>query len=126
AGADGVGVVATVVAPGNPTLARDTDTTIKSSSDLAFDVTVENSGESPETSVVVTLAIQGTKAHPTPISKAETIDLINPSEQKVVEFKDLGQPPFVEPTTVKVDVKPVAGETNKSNKQAQYPVIFSL
>jgi hypothetical protein len=125
-GTHGDGIVSTVAKPQNKTLSKDTETTIKSSSDLAFDVTVENSGESPETSVVVTLTIQGTKSHPAPISKTETIDLINPSEQKVVEFKNLGQPPFVEPTTVKVDVKPVPGETNTSNNQAQYPVIFSL
>ena len=118
--------MSTVVNPGSKTLTRDTETTIKASSDLAFEVTVENSGESAETSVVVTLTIQGTKNHPTPISKTETIDLINPSEQKVVEFKNLGQLPFVESTTVKVDVKPVPGETNTSNNQAQYPVIFSL
>jgi hypothetical protein len=125
-GTHGDGIVSTVVTPANKTLSRDTETTITASSDLAFDVTVENSGESPETSVVVTLTIQGTKNHPSPISKTETIDLINPSEQKVVEFKNLGQPPLVQSTTVKVDVKPVPGETNTSNNQAQYPVIFSL
>ncbi len=125
-GTHGDGIVSTVVNPGNKTLSRDTETTITASSDLAFEVTVENSGESPETSVVVTLTIQGTKNHPAPISKTETIDLINPSEQKVVEFKNLGQPPLVQSTTIKVDVKPVPGETNTSNNQASYPVIFSL
>ena len=34
--------------------------------------------------------------------------------------------PFGEQISVKVDVDPVAGETNAANNTAEYPVIFSL
>jgi hypothetical protein len=121
-GKHGNGIVSTVVLPQNDELSRDTETTIKATTDLAFEVTVENSGDSPETSVQVTLTIPKT---PNPITRTETIPLINSGEQKVVKFSDLGQPPF-EPTKVKVDVKPVPGETNTTNNQAEYPVVFSL
>ena len=125
-GLHGDNIVSTVVLPQQKELSRDTETTITASSDLEFDVTVENSGDSAETSVEVTLTIEGTKSHPNPIKRTETIDVINSGEQQVVKFQDLGQPPLVESTTVKVDVKPVLGETNTTNNVAEYPVIFSL
>ena len=34
--------------------------------------------------------------------------------------------PFGEQIAVKVDVDPVAGETNTSNNSSEYPVIFTL
>jgi hypothetical protein len=122
-GLHGNGIAKTVVLPSGTELSRDTETTIDASTDLAFEVTVENSGEFPETSVQVTLTIQKPQQ---PIVKRQTISVINPGEQKTVKFEDIGQPPFVQPTTVKVDVKPVPGERNTANNAAEYPVIFSL
>jgi hypothetical protein len=58
--------------------------------------------------------------------KNQTIDLINPKEQKTVIFRNLGQVQFATKTTVKVDVAPVPGEANLKNNSAQYSVIFSL
>jgi hypothetical protein len=58
--------------------------------------------------------------------KTQTIQQINPKEQKSVFFRNLGQVQFATKTTVKVDVQPVPGEKNTSNNSAQYPVIFSL
>jgi CARDB len=121
-GLHGNGIVKTVVLPSEQELSRDTETTIDASTDLAFDVTVENSGDFAETSVEVTLTIQKSP----PIVKKQTISVINPGEQKTVKFEDIGQPPFVQPTKVKVDVKPVPGEQNEANNVAEYPVIFSL
>jgi len=125
-GLHGNGIVSTVALPQQIQLSQDNETTIKASSDLSFEVTVENSGDSSETSVVVTLTIRATKMHPKPIKKSETIDVINPGDQQVVKFTDLGEPPLAEPTTIDVDVKPVPGETNTANNQAHYKVIFSL
>jgi hypothetical protein len=123
-GLHGDGIVSTSVLPQNEQLSKDTETTIKASTDLAFEVTVENSGESPETSLQVTLTIEKSQ---TPITQTKTIDVIQPGEQKVVKFADLGfNGPFAQSTTVKVDVKPVPGETNTSNNVVEYPVIFSL
>jgi hypothetical protein len=124
-GRHGNGIVSTKVLPSGDQLSEDTETTIKASTDLAFEVTVENSGEFPEVEVEVTLTIPRSGSRP-PISRKETITVINPGEQKTVTFSDLGQPPFTTPTSVKVDVKPVAGETNTTNNTAEYPVFFSL
>ena len=122
-GLHGNNIVSTVVMPDEQPLSQDTETTIVATTDLAFEVTIENSGDFPEVQVEVTLTIQRT---PSPIRRQETIGVINPGEQQTVTFADLGQPPFAEPTTVKVDVKPVPGETNESNNAAEYPVIFSV
>jgi CARDB len=112
-----------VVQPAGTQLSTDTETTIKASTDLAFDVSVKNSGENQEVRIEVTLTIpKGT----TPIVKKQTIDLIDIGETKTVTFKDFPEVPFGEKTSVQVSVKPVAGEQNTSNNSAEYPVIFSL
>ena len=71
----------------------------------------------------VTLTIDKT---PTPITKMATIPIIQTGETKTVTFRNLGQPPFGQRTVVKLNVKPVPCEANKSNNTADYPVIFSL
>ena len=73
--------------------------------------------------VKVTLTIQ---QQPSPIVATQTIDSINPGEEKTVTFKNLGQVQFATKTTVRVDVQPVKGEANTDNNSAEYPVIFSL
>ena len=109
--------------PAGTQLAPDTETTIKASTDLAFDVAVKNSGENQEVRVEVTLTIPKI---PTPIVKKQTIDILDIGETKTVTFKDFPDPPFGEKTSVQVSVKPVAGETRTDNNSAEYPVIFSL
>jgi hypothetical protein len=109
--------------PGNQVLSADTENTVTAGADLGFSVTVEDTGDSQEVQVKVTLTIQQT---PSPIVKTKTIDLINPGEQKTVAFHNLGQVQFATRTTVKVDIQPVPEEKNTANNSAQYPVIFSL
>jgi hypothetical protein len=122
-GVHGTGLEKVVVQPAGTQLAPDTETTIKASTDLAFEVSVKNTGENQEVSVVVTLTIpKGT----TPIVKKQTIDLLDVGEIKTVTFKDFPAPPFGEKTSVQVGVKPVQGETNTGNNSAEYPVVFSL
>ena len=73
-GVHGTGLEKVVVQPAGTQLSTDTETTIKASTDLAFDVSVKNSGENQEVSVEVTLTIpKGT----TPIVKKQTIDLLD-------------------------------------------------
>jgi uncharacterized repeat protein (TIGR01451 family) len=122
-GVHGTGLEKVVVQPAGTQLSTDTETTIKASTDLAFDVDVKNTGDNQEVRVQVTLTIpKGT----TPIVKTQTIDLIDIGETKTVTFKDFPSVPFGEKTTVQVSVKPVQGEQNTSNNSAEYPVIFSL
>jgi hypothetical protein len=109
--------------PSGVLLSTTTETTIKVTDELAFEVGVTDSGESQEVRVKVTLTIP---KQPDPIVLTQTIAIIDPGETKTVTFKVGALVPFGEQTTVKVDVDPVAGETNTSNNTAEYPVIFTL
>jgi outer membrane murein-binding lipoprotein Lpp len=101
-----------------------TDNQITASTDLAFQVAVTDSGDFQEFNVGVTLTIQKT---PKPIVLRKTIDTINAGETKTVTFTSINiNGLFGLPTTVKVDIQPVPGETTKSNNSAEYKVIFSL
>jgi hypothetical protein len=122
-GLHGTGIVKTEALPGNQELTTDAENTVTATTDLGFAVTVEDTGDSQEVQVKVTLTIQQS---PTPIVQNKTIDLINPGEQQKVIFRNLGQVQFATKTTVKVDVAPVPEEKNTSNNSASYPVIFSL
>jgi hypothetical protein len=123
AGLHGTGLVATKALPGGQELSQVTENTVTATTDLGFAVTVEDTGDSQEVQIKVTLTIQQS---PSPIVQNKTIDLINPGEQKTVTFRNLGQVQFATRTTVKVDVAPVPEEKNTANNSAQYPVIFSL
>jgi hypothetical protein len=109
--------------PSGLPLSTTTETTIQVTDDLAFEVSVTDSGESQEVRVKVTLTIP---KQPDPIVLTETIPIIDPGETKIVRFEVGALVPFGEQTTVKVDVDPVPGETNTSNNTAEYPVIFTL
>ena len=122
-GLHGTGINKTVALPGNQELSQMTENTVTATTDLGFAVTVEDTGDSQEVQVKVTLTIQQS---PSPIVQTKTIDLINPGELKQVVFRNLGQVQFATRTTVKVDVQPVPQERNTSNNSASYPVIFSL
>ncbi|HXJ64561.1 MAG TPA: hypothetical protein VNN79_12475 [Actinomycetota bacterium] len=122
-GLHGTGINKTVALPGNQELSQTTENTVTATTDLGFAVTVEDTGDSQEVQVKVTLTIQQS---PSPIVQTKTIDLINPGELKQVVFQNLGQVQFATRTTVKVDVQPVPQEKNTSNNSASYPVIFSL
>jgi hypothetical protein len=106
--------------PGGPA----TDNQITASTDLAFQVAVMNSGNFQETNVGVTLTIQKS---PKSIVKRLKIDVINTGQTKTVTFTNINLTGlFGLPTTVKVDVEPVPGETTRTNNTAEYNVIFSV
>jgi hypothetical protein len=124
-GLHGTGIVSVKAGAGSnlQDLDEDVENTVTATTDLAFAVTVEDTGDSQEVQVKVTLTIV---QQPTPIMKTQTIDVINPQEQKTVTFRNIGQVQFATQTTVKVDVKPVTGEANTSNNSKEFRVIFSL
>jgi hypothetical protein len=124
-GKHGNGIVSVKVEPQGTILSRSSAATIKVSADLAFQVTVENSGDFQEVSVPVTLTID---AGGQPIKKKVTIDLIQPAEQKTVTFTKFDVPPsaFGNQAKITVFVKPVPGETFTANNTATYTVFFTL
>jgi hypothetical protein len=126
-GKHGDALVSVHVTPQGSDLSTSTATTIKVSADLAFGVTVEDSGNFNEVNVVVNLTID---AGGSPIKLHKTIALIQPgpSHQQTVTFSSLNLPTsaYGNKSTLKVDVAPVAGEVVTSNNSASYTVFFTL
>jgi hypothetical protein len=120
----GTGLVSTKVAPSGQELSTSTQKTIVVTIDMAFQVTVMNTGKSQVFGVPVKLTIEQSKGGN--IVKNAKIDFLNPGESTTVTFKNIPTPNFSMPTTIKVEVTPVAGETFTSNNSADYPVIFSV
>jgi hypothetical protein len=118
----GTMIVSTQTRPANQELSTSELNTIQQRTDLAFAVTVENSGCAQEVRLLVRLTIQQTN----PLTGQQRIDIINPQEQKTVIFRDLGAPSFDQRTTLTVEVEPVPSETKTDNNTATYPVQFSI
>lgn len=111
------------VQPSGQQLTAGTETAIVASTDLAFAVVVDNCGDNQEVSIDVTLTIQQS---PEPVTKVQTIDLINPGETKTVVFRDFPSLEFGTPQTLRVDVAPVPQESNTGNNSAEFRVSFSV
>jgi hypothetical protein len=121
-GLRGTNLVSVKVQPQGLELSTSSEKTVLLRTNMSFQVTVEDSGNSQEANISVTLRI--VQAGSTPVVKKETIGFINPGEQKTVSFSNfpaLG----IKPAVVKVEVQPVSGETKTDNNSADYPVIFS-
>jgi len=120
----GTGLVSTKVEPSGKELSTSTQTTIVPTSDMAFQVTVMNTGKSQVFGVPVKLTIEQSKGGN--ITKSTKIDFLNPGESTTVTFKNIPIVNFSTPAMIKVEVTPVTGETFTSNNSADYPVIFSV
>jgi hypothetical protein len=122
-GLHGSGISYVRALPSGQNLSTTTETTILVTDELAFEVGVEDTGDSQEVQLKVTLTIP---SQPDPIVQTKTIPIIDPGETKAVTFQIGSLVPFGEQVSVKVDVDPVQGETNTANNTAEYPVIFTL
>ncbi|MCS7007721.1 MAG: hypothetical protein RMM28_10065 [Thermoleophilia bacterium] len=122
-GLHGTGIAYVKALPSEQLLSTTTETTIRVTERLAFEVGVEDTGDAQEVQIVVTLTIP---KQPEPIVRKETIPIIDPGEVKTVTFRIGTLVPFGERVSVRVDVDPVPGETNLANNSAEYPVIFTL
>jgi hypothetical protein len=121
-GLHGTGIVSVEVLPGGTALSTTKETKIPVGLNLGFRVTVKDTGDSLETQIPVTLTIQQTS----PIVRKQTIDLISPGDSKTLIFRDFPDPRLGELVKIKVDVTPVANESNKTNNSMEFPAIFSL
>jgi hypothetical protein len=122
-GLHGTGLVTVKALPNGTELSTSTEKTVIATDQLAFSVTVKDTGDSRELNIPVTLTIQQSGA---PIVKHSTIDVIDPGQEKTIVFTHIGAVNLTSPTTIKVDVSPVPGETRTSNNTAEYKVLFSL
>jgi hypothetical protein len=119
----GTNIESTEVLPAAKELSTDSNT-ITVTTDLAFKVTVKDSGESQETQIPVTLTIEQAGAET--VTRRQVIQFINAGDTQSVTFKNLPPPKFATPATIKVEVKPVPGEKIIDNNSAEYPAIFSV
>ena len=120
----GTGLVSTKVLPAGTELSTTTQTTIIVTVNMAFQVTVKNTGNSQVFSVPVTLTIEQSKGKN--ITRKATINSLNPGEETTVTLHNVSGVSFANSATVKVEVQPVVGETKTDNNSADYPVIFSF
>ena len=100
--------------------------TVDVSSNLVFKVTVEDSGDSPEVKIPVTLSVvaSGKKVY----TKTHSIPQIVAKQKQTVSFSHVQLPPlaFGRTTSLVIDVGKVPGEVQLDNNKATYPVFFSL
>ena len=124
-GLHGDTLVGVHVSPQGIDLSSGTASTIRVSTDLAFVVTIENSGDFPELNVAVTLKIESGN---TKITRTEHVAAIQPTEQATVKFTNYDLPPdaYANRATITVTVNKVPGETRLDNNTASYPVFFTL
>jgi type II secretory pathway component PulJ len=119
----GTGIVSTKVLASGRELSESTRNTIQLTQDLAFAVTINNSGCAQEVGLKVRFTIQQS---PKPITKQATISLLNPGEETTAEFRELGLPDLDQATSLTVEVDPVPQEQSTENNSASYPVQFAV
>jgi propanediol dehydratase large subunit len=113
------------VSPQASTLSTSSATTVKTSADLKFIATVQDSGDFPEYNVVVTLSLD---VGGTPITKKQTILVVQPGANATATFSDFQLPTsaYAKQVNMTVTVRKVPGEHVLTNNTATYPVFFTL
>lgn len=125
-GLHGTNIAYVKVTPDNKTLITDQPTTVQLRQNLTFVVGVENSGDYLEQNVKVNLVIQQ-DAPDEPVRRSQKILRIYNGETEEVDFKgpfDINT--FIRDVPVRIDIVPVAGESNTGNNKATYKVRFSF
>jgi hypothetical protein len=122
-GLHGTNIVSVKALPEGTELSTSTQTRVIVRTNLAFQVSIEDSGDSQETGIPVKLTI--VQSGSDPVEKTATINFISAGETKVITFKNFAITNFTAPAVLKVEVQPVPGETKTDNNSADYPIIFS-
>ena len=121
-GVRGTGLVGVQALPQGVDLQAGTDTEIQASDQLEWQVTVENSGEAPETNVIVRVTFASDASPDDAQTVEKEIASMQPGEQQSVTLPGPKSPTFGEASVLKVEVVPVPGEQKTDNNRAEYPV----
>lgn len=122
AGVHGTGIVSVQALPEGVDLAADSETTIKASDKLQWQVTVENAGDFQENAVIVRVTF-ASDANPKAAQTAEKeIPQIAAGAQQIVTLPGPKSPTFGEASRLKVEVVAVPNEKRTDNNRAEYPV----
>jgi hypothetical protein len=120
-GLHGTSLESVAVQPSGTVLTTTGVNRVPLSDQLAFDVKVNNGGDSEETDVGVTIAIAGAKK----IDVNQTIPRIASGQSATVSIPITQKPATNAVNTVTVTIAAVPGEKNTSNNKATYQVSFT-
>ena len=84
---------------------------------------VRNSGDEQLTDVRVRFTLQQTGDR---VRKTEVIDVLNPDQERIVQFGDFADLNIAEPSRLTIAVLPVEGEANLDNNSEAFDIILSL
>lgn len=118
----GTGIAVVQALPQGVSLQAGADTEIQASDQLEWQVTVENSGESPESNVIVRVTFAADASPKDAQTVEKEIPSIQPGQQQSVTLPGPKSPTFGEASVLKVEVVPVPGEQKTDNNRAEYPV----
>ena len=121
-GVHGTGIVSVQALPAGVDLTADSETTLKASDKLQWQITVENAGDFQENAVIVR-ATFASVANPKDAQTVEKeIPQIAPGSQQPVTLPGPKSPTFGEAASLKVEVVPVPNEKRTDNNRAEYPI----
>jgi hypothetical protein len=119
-GLHGTGLQGVTAKPADTALSEDGVNRVPLSSDLAFDVEVQNQGESEETNVTVSISIKDGST----VNVDQTLPRIAAGDSQTVTVPISKKPPTGAVTQVTVEVAAVPGEKVRENNKATYQVVF--
>jgi hypothetical protein len=120
-GPHGTGLQGVVAQPSGTELSETGVNRIAAGDQLAFDVKVQDQGQSEETDVGVTITIQDGKR----ITVDQTIPRIAAGATETVSIPITQKPETGAVSTLTVNVAPVPGEGTKDNNKASFQVVFT-
>ncbi len=123
-GVQGTSLGSVSVSPAGTVLSATGINEIAGSDDLAFEVVVENGGESQQTRIPVTVTLRGDNTDTQKLTAY--IEKVDPGQSASVTIPMDEIPTFGEVLTAKVAVSPVAGEKLTTNNNGTYEVLFKL
>jgi CARDB protein len=120
-GIHGTGLQGVTTKPSGAALTEGGINRLAATSDLTFEVEVQNQGESEETDVGVSVSIRNDK----PVNIQQTISRIAPGDSQTVSIPISNKPTTGAVSDVTVEVAPVSGEKVRDNNKATYQVAFT-
>jgi hypothetical protein len=120
-GIHGTGLQGVTTKPSGTVLTEGGVNRIALTDELAFDVEVQNQGESEETDIAVSVSIRNGKA----VNIEQTIGRIAAGDAQTVSIPISNRPATGAVSDVTIDVAAVPGERVKDNNKATYQVVFT-
>jgi hypothetical protein len=120
-GLHGTGLQGVTTKPAGAALTEDGVNRIALTDELAFDVEVQNQGESEETDIAVSISIRNGKT----VNIEQTISRIAAGDSQTVSIPISDRPATGAVSNMTVQVAAVAGERVRDNNRATYQVVFT-